>query len=137
MLNAGKILSSTYGKYDQLCSAYALYNQICSKYAKYDQICLSYAVDNQICSKHAKHDQICSNYAKSDPGAQERLGVSLRRLDEMECLVSGCNFLLKAIRREAFHWDKEEPNYNTPASSVPLTLPPPSRNFFSASLYRL
>nr|CAD1842813.1 unnamed protein product [Ananas comosus var. bracteatus] len=33
---------------------------------------------------------------------KERLGVSLDKEDEMNCLVSGANFLLKAIRHEAF-----------------------------------
>ncbi|XP_020097282.1 pantothenate kinase 2 [Ananas comosus] len=33
---------------------------------------------------------------------KERLGVSLDKEDEMTCLVSGANFLLKAIRHEAF-----------------------------------
>ncbi|XP_042499855.1 pantothenate kinase 2-like [Macadamia integrifolia] len=33
---------------------------------------------------------------------KERLGVSLDKEDEMDCLVNGANFLLKAIRHEAF-----------------------------------
>ncbi|CAA6671454.1 unnamed protein product [Spirodela intermedia] len=33
---------------------------------------------------------------------KERLGISLEKEDEMGCLVSGANFLLKAIRHEAF-----------------------------------
>ncbi|KAL5150099.1 Pantothenate kinase 2 [Glycine soja] len=33
---------------------------------------------------------------------KERLGVSLDKEDEMNCLVAGANFLLKAIRHEAF-----------------------------------
>ncbi|MQM06379.1 hypothetical protein Taro_039198 [Colocasia esculenta] len=33
---------------------------------------------------------------------KERLGVSLEKEDEMDCLVAGANFLLKAIRHEAF-----------------------------------
>ncbi|KAI4336147.1 hypothetical protein L6164_014712 [Bauhinia variegata] len=33
---------------------------------------------------------------------KERLGVSLDKEDEMSCLVAGANFLLKAIRHEAF-----------------------------------
>ncbi|KAG4390749.1 hypothetical protein AAZX31_05G036300 [Glycine max] len=33
---------------------------------------------------------------------KERLGLSLDKEDEMNCLVAGANFLLKAIRREAF-----------------------------------
>uniref|UniRef100_A0A0C9RHX8 TSA: Wollemia nobilis Ref_Wollemi_Transcript_19386_963 transcribed RNA sequence n=1 Tax=Wollemia nobilis TaxID=56998 RepID=A0A0C9RHX8_9CONI len=33
---------------------------------------------------------------------KERLGVTLDKEDEMDCLVAGANFLLKAIRHEAF-----------------------------------
>ncbi|KAK4479335.1 hypothetical protein RD792_014847 [Penstemon davidsonii] len=33
---------------------------------------------------------------------KERLGISIEKEDEMNCLVSGANFLLKAIRHEAF-----------------------------------
>ncbi|GLT83793.1 hypothetical protein SLE2022_020640 [Rubroshorea leprosula] len=33
---------------------------------------------------------------------KQRLGVSLDKEDEMDCLVAGANFLLKAIRHEAF-----------------------------------
>ncbi|KAL6007009.1 Pantothenate kinase 2, mitochondrial [Asimina triloba] len=33
---------------------------------------------------------------------KERLGVNLDKEDEMDCLVAGANFLLKAIRHEAF-----------------------------------
>ncbi|CAI0547252.1 unnamed protein product [Linum tenue] len=33
---------------------------------------------------------------------KDRLGVSLDKEDEMDCLVAGANFLLKAIRHEAF-----------------------------------
>ncbi|KAI3439560.1 Pantothenate kinase 2 [Psidium guajava] len=33
---------------------------------------------------------------------RERLGVSIEKEDEMDCLVAGANFLLKAIRHEAF-----------------------------------
>ncbi|KAI3454489.1 hypothetical protein Pfo_011152 [Paulownia fortunei] len=32
----------------------------------------------------------------------ERLGISIEKEDEMNCLVAGANFLLKAIRHEAF-----------------------------------
>lgn len=37
--------------------------------------------------------------------AQERLGVLLEKEDEMDCAVSGCNFLLKAVRHEAFSYE--------------------------------
>ncbi|CAN6969130.1 hypothetical protein Bca4012_094872 [Brassica carinata] len=33
---------------------------------------------------------------------QSRLGVTIEKEDEMHCLVSRANFLLKAIRHEAF-----------------------------------
>ncbi|GIL89536.1 hypothetical protein Vretifemale_17363 [Volvox reticuliferus] len=36
---------------------------------------------------------------------KERLGVVLEKEDEMACLVSGCNFLLKAIHHEAFIYE--------------------------------
>ncbi|URE13212.1 pantothenate kinase [Musa troglodytarum] len=40
---------------------------------------------------------------------KERLGVSLDKEDEMSCLVAGANFLLKAIRHEAFtHMDGQK-----------------------------
>ncbi|MCL7046844.1 hypothetical protein MKW94_021715 [Papaver nudicaule] len=40
---------------------------------------------------------------------KERLGVSLDKEDEMDCLVSGANFLLKAIDHEAFtHMDGQK-----------------------------
>eukprot|EP00798_Chlamydomonas_sp_ICE-L_P004401 gene4401-14526_t len=35
----------------------------------------------------------------------EKLGVVLEKEDEMACLVSGCNFLLKAIHHEAFTYE--------------------------------
>ncbi|XP_057952795.1 pantothenate kinase 2-like [Malania oleifera] len=40
---------------------------------------------------------------------KERLGVNLDKEDEMDCLVAGANFLLKAIRHEAFmHMDGQK-----------------------------
>ncbi|XP_074558294.1 pantothenate kinase 2 [Curcuma longa] len=40
---------------------------------------------------------------------KEQLGVSLDKEDEMHCLVAGANFLLKAIRHEAFtHMDGQK-----------------------------
>ena len=36
---------------------------------------------------------------------RERLGVVLEKEDEMGCLVTGCNFLLKAITHEAFTFE--------------------------------
>lgn len=38
----------------------------------------------------------------------ERLGLELRKLDEMECLVAGANFLLRAVRDEAFAYTRRD-----------------------------
>ncbi len=35
----------------------------------------------------------------------ERLGVVLEKVDEMDCLVGGCSFLLRAIHHEAFTFE--------------------------------
>ena len=37
---------------------------------------------------------------------KERLGIDLEREDEMSCMVAGCNFLLKAVSREAFEYSE-------------------------------
>lgn len=39
---------------------------------------------------------------------KERLGVTLRKEDEVACAVSGCNFLLKALRHEAFEFQDDQ-----------------------------
>ncbi len=44
---------------------------------------------------------------------QEKLGLILEKEDEMECLVGGCNFLLKAIRHEAFTYENGALNFVT------------------------
>ena len=44
-------------------------------------------------------------------GVQERLGVVLEKEDEMDCLVAGCNFLLKAIKYEAFAYEDNQPRF--------------------------
>lgn len=44
---------------------------------------------------------------------QEKLGLILEKEDEMECLVGGCNFLLKAIRHEAFTYENGSLNFVT------------------------
>lgn len=44
---------------------------------------------------------------------QEKLGLILEKEDEMECLVGGCNFLLKAIRHEAFTYANGSLNFVT------------------------
>ncbi|KAG2443313.1 hypothetical protein HYH02_009380 [Chlamydomonas schloesseri] len=42
---------------------------------------------------------------------KERLGVVLEKEDEMGCLVSGCNFLLKAIHHEAFTYESGQTTF--------------------------
>ncbi|PIA61935.1 hypothetical protein AQUCO_00200137v1 [Aquilegia coerulea] len=42
---------------------------------------------------------------------KERLGVSIEKEDEMNCLVAGANFLLKAIRHEAFTHMEGQKNF--------------------------
>lgn len=37
----------------------------------------------------------------------------MEKEDEMECLVGGCNFLLKAIRHEAFTYENGALNFVT------------------------
>ena len=44
---------------------------------------------------------------------QEKLILILEKEDEMECLVGGCNFLLKAIRHEAFTYENGALNFVT------------------------
>ena len=39
---------------------------------------------------------------------KEKLGVSVEKLDEMQCLIDGCNFLLKHIPNECFQYVKSE-----------------------------
>ncbi len=54
---------------------------------------------------------------------QERLGVLLEKEDEMDCLVSGSNFLLKAIRHEAFMYENSQTIF-APSNSALPSLPP-------------
>ena len=42
---------------------------------------------------------------------QQKLGLLLEKEDEMDCLVGGCNFLLKAIRHEAFTYINNTTNF--------------------------
>lgn len=37
---------------------------------------------------------------------KQRLGILFEREDEMSCMVAGCNFLLKAVRNEAFEYSE-------------------------------
>lgn len=53
-------------------------------------------------------------------GGQARLGLVLEREDEMECLVAGCTFLLRAIYHEAFSFEGGGPNYVTPHCALRL-----------------
>ena len=49
-----------------------------------------------------------------------RLGMKLVKEDEMDCLITGTNFLLRAIRDETFTFENGVKNYcslNTRASS--------------------
>ncbi|CAL8471142.1 g10684 [Coccomyxa elongata] len=43
---------------------------------------------------------------------EKRLGVILEKEDEMDCLVSGSNFLLKAIRHEAFMYENGQTTFS-------------------------
>ena len=42
---------------------------------------------------------------------QQKLGLILEKEDEMDCLVGGTNFLLKAIRNEAFTYANNTATY--------------------------
>ncbi|KAH1201606.1 Pantothenate kinase 2 [Glycine max] len=68
--------------------------------------CLDFISSKQL---HSAGVLISLNYSATGGGAhkfadlfKERLGLSLDKEDEMSCLVAGANFLLKAIRHEAF-----------------------------------
>ena len=50
---------------------------------------------------------------------QEKLGLILEKEDEMGCLVGGCNFLLKAIRHEAFTYANGSLNFVTNTGKHP------------------
>lgn len=58
---------------------------------------------------------------KSSVSAQERLGVLLEKEDEMDCLVGGANFLLKAIHHEAFMYENSQTLF-TPSNCKPSCL---------------
>ena len=53
---------------------------------------------------------------------QEKLGLILEKEDEMECLVGGCNFLLKAIRHEAFTYANGSLNFVTNTGKHPCCI---------------
>ncbi|GAQ88623.1 pantothenate kinase 2 [Klebsormidium nitens] len=56
---------------------------------------------------------------------KERMGITLEKEDEMECLVAGANFLLKAVRDEAYtHMDgrKQFVHFSQPSDLFPYLL---------------
>jgi Fumble len=55
---------------------------------------------------------------------RERLGVILKKEDEMSCLVEGCNFLLRAVQHQAFHYRGGECSFLSQAEG-PHSLPTP------------
>jgi type II pantothenate kinase len=56
---------------------------------------------------------------------KERLGVTLKKEDEISCLVAGCNFLLRAIWHEAFEFRDNECHFMSHFSGVSILLPVP------------
>lgn len=50
---------------------------------------------------------------------QEKLGVILEKEDEMDCAVSGCNFLLKAVQNEAFSYENGQADFTSPGLFTP------------------
>jgi type II pantothenate kinase len=44
---------------------------------------------------------------------RERLGTQIHKYDEMECLISGLNFLLKNLPDESFTYHNEEKHYTS------------------------
>ena len=55
---------------------------------------------------------------------RERMGIILEREDEMACMVSGCNFLLQAVRNEAFQYENGELSFKDidPSTVYPYLL---------------
>lgn len=55
---------------------------------------------------------------------RERLGIILEREDEMACMVSGCNFLLQAVRNEAFQYENGQLSFKDidPSTVYPYLL---------------
>ena len=60
----------------------------------------------------------CSSQSTSCDLPQEKLGVTLEKEDEMECLVAGCNFLFKAIYHEAFMFEHGKTSFVTGTGTV-------------------
>lgn len=65
------------------------------------------------------HSPFCHACKYSGFCLQEKLGLILEKEDEMECLVGGCNFLLKAIRHEAFTYANGSLNFVTNTGKHP------------------
>ena len=68
---------------------------------------------------------------------QERLGLLLDKEDEMDCLVGGANFLLKAIRHEAFMYENGQTVFALSNCEPPPPLPPPSYTYTSSLVSEL
>ncbi|XP_052185923.1 pantothenate kinase 1 isoform X1 [Diospyros lotus] len=75
--------------------------------------CLEFISSKQLCRSGSWHHVTSDNHRiaiKATGGGaykfadlfKEKLGVSLDKVDEMDCLVAGANFLLKAVCQEAF-----------------------------------
>jgi hypothetical protein len=52
---------------------------------------------------------------------RERLGVVIKKEDEISCLVQGCNFLLRAIRNEAFEFCNGEYAFKHTTGALGIT----------------
>lgn len=83
---------------------------------KYIADCLGFISANLVNSR----DQMSGKSIKATGGGaykyayliQEKLGLSVDKEDEMECLIKGCNFLLKNISDEAFVYHRHgNPEY--------------------------
>jgi pantothenate kinase len=44
---------------------------------------------------------------------RDRLGIQIRKFDEMECLISGLNFLLRNLPNESFTYSNEQKHYTS------------------------
>ncbi|GAB4839782.1 Pantothenate kinase 2, mitochondrial [Ancistrocladus abbreviatus] len=75
--------------------------------------CLDFIQSNQLHRSSCRHQEVLVNnniiVKATGGGAQkfadlfkEKLGINLDKEDEMDCLVAGANFLLKAVPHEAF-----------------------------------
>ncbi|XP_063235013.1 4'-phosphopantetheine phosphatase isoform X2 [Bacillus rossius redtenbacheri] len=83
---------------------------------KYIESCLDFVQANLVASR----DKMVGKSIKATGGGaykytqllQEKLGLSVDKEDEMDCLIKGCNFLLKNISDEAFAYQRHgEPEY--------------------------